>query len=134
MCSVSISIYGDVVDAESGPVVRKWFLLVATIVVVATAMGVFVARSESYRFAADWAKHSPEVQGILGEVTDVGTFPRRFSVGSTSNYKYARYTLTVAGKKGTGTLYLTLRRERDTWHVVSARLNETTLLVAADSK
>lgn len=107
---------------------RKKVLSIA--VAIATAIVgffVFVAHSEPFKHATQWATRSPEVHQALGNVIDVSALPRSFSFRYNDTRGFAHYNFTVTGTRGEAKMYVRLQKDHGNWRVVEATMNGSAL-------
>lgn len=106
-------------NVQAGLVKRILFLTVVALVLFFIGLMHWIENSEAFKTAETYVREHPEIRAAVGDVTSCDLrFPFDYKV---SNGKgRAEFGIRVEGTRGTAKAVVTLRKQQDQWHVVSA--------------
>ena len=81
------------------------------------AIYLWATKSEPYQFSVDYVQTNPEIEKVLGVVTDVRLRFLDHSASYSQHDGVAEYTMNVSGKKQKGQIHLKLKKLGGVWGV-----------------
>jgi tetratricopeptide (TPR) repeat protein len=106
-------------DAQAGRVKKILFLTVVGAVLFFIGLVHWIENSEAFKRAETYVRNNPEIKAAVGDVTSCDLrFPFDYKVSSGRGR--AEFGIRVEGTRGSTKAYVTLRRQQDQWHIVSA--------------
>ena len=106
---------------------RKTIKIVITVVVIflGTYLASYVAArsSDAFEVARSFIVASPAAQKELGEIIDVGLSPFGYALEFSGSGGSADFECNVTGRATSGKVYIRLRKGRDGWKVIDARVH-----------
>jgi tetratricopeptide (TPR) repeat protein len=106
-------------DAQTGLVKKILFLIAVAAILFFIGLMHWIKESDAFKTAESYVRENPEIKAVTGDVKSCDLrFPLDYK---TSNGRgRAEFGILVEGTRGSTKAYVTLRRQQDQWHVVSA--------------
>jgi hypothetical protein len=103
---------------------KRLLLVVGTVAIGLVVAPYFIARSEPYQIAENYVRTDPLIEEELGTIGGVGLKILGNKLTNDGREGSARFALGVEGTRGSGTVFVAMRRHLGVWQVNGADLRE----------